>query len=100
MAGSATSPGPTSPSASRATNHGRSTDPVRHVPPPLARARGAPFQGTRMTRAIVTDIEGTTSSISFVRDVLFPYARRALRSEEHTSELQSRENLVCRLRLE
>ena len=29
-------------------------------------------------RAIVTDIEGTTSSISFVKDVLFPYARRAL----------------------
>lgn len=28
--------------------------------------------------AVVTDIEGTTSSISFVRDVLFPYARRAL----------------------
>ncbi len=25
-------------------------------------------------RAIVTDIEGTTSTISFVRDVLFPYA--------------------------
>lgn len=29
-------------------------------------------------RAIVTDIEGTTSSISFVKDVLFPYARRHL----------------------
>lgn len=29
-------------------------------------------------RAIVTDIEGTTSSMSFVHDVLFPYARRAL----------------------
>ena len=29
-------------------------------------------------RAIVTDIEGTTSSISFVRDVLFPYARKHL----------------------
>jgi len=29
-------------------------------------------------RAIVTDIEGTTSSISFVKEVLFPYARRAL----------------------
>jgi len=28
--------------------------------------------------AIVTDIEGTTSSISFVKDVLFPYARKAL----------------------
>lgn len=30
------------------------------------------------TRAILTDIEGTTSSISFVKDVLFPFARRAL----------------------
>lgn len=30
------------------------------------------------TRAILTDIEGTTSSISFVRDVLFPHARAAL----------------------
>jgi enolase-phosphatase E1 len=28
-----------------------------------------------MIRAIVTDIEGTTSSLSFVKDVLFPYAR-------------------------
>jgi enolase-phosphatase E1 len=27
---------------------------------------------------ILTDIEGTTSSISFIKDVLFPYARRAL----------------------
>ncbi len=30
------------------------------------------------TRAIVTDIEGTTSAISFVHDVLFPYASREL----------------------
>jgi len=28
--------------------------------------------------AILTDIEGTTSSISFVKDVLFPYARKRL----------------------
>ena len=28
-----------------------------------------------MIKAIVTDIEGTTSSITFVKDVLFPYAR-------------------------
>ena len=28
--------------------------------------------------AIVTDIEGTTSSIAFVKDVLFPYARQRL----------------------
>jgi enolase-phosphatase E1 len=33
-----------------------------------------------MTRAILTDIEGTTSSIRFVHDVLFPYAR------EHMAE--------------
>lgn len=31
-----------------------------------------------MVRAIVTDIEGTTSSLSFVKDVLFPYARQHL----------------------
>jgi enolase-phosphatase E1 len=30
------------------------------------------------TRAIVTDIEGTTSSIAFVTDVLFPYAKAHL----------------------
>lgn len=28
-----------------------------------------------MIRAILTDIEGTTSSLSFVKDVLFPYSR-------------------------
>jgi len=31
-----------------------------------------------MIKAIVTDIEGTTSSLSFVKDVLFPYARRRI----------------------
>lgn len=31
-----------------------------------------------MIKAIVTDIEGTTSSLSFVKDVLFPYARARL----------------------
>ncbi|MDH5655505.1 MAG: acireductone synthase [Spirochaetia bacterium] len=29
-----------------------------------------------MIRAVLTDIEGTTSSLSFVKDVLFPYARK------------------------
>jgi len=33
---------------------------------------------TMALKAIVTDIEGTTSSIHFVHEVLFPYARRAL----------------------
>jgi enolase-phosphatase E1 len=31
-----------------------------------------------MKPVVLTDIEGTTSSISFVKDVLFPYARRQL----------------------
>ena len=42
--------------------------------------------------AILTDIEGTTSSISFVKDVLFPYARRALPGfvREHGDEPEVR----------
>lgn len=31
-----------------------------------------------MIQAILTDIEGTTSSLSFVKDVLFPYARERM----------------------
>ena len=31
-----------------------------------------------MIHAVLTDIEGTTSSISFVKDVLFPFARQRL----------------------
>jgi len=31
-----------------------------------------------MIKAVVTDIEGTTTSISFVYDTLFPYARREM----------------------
>src|SRR5690606_13751782 len=36
--------------------------------------------------------------VAFVEDIFFGYIHK--RSEEHTSELQSRENLVCRLLLE
>ena len=45
-----------------------------------------------MKPVILTDIEGTTSSISFVRDVLFPYARRALPGfvREHGDEPEVR----------
>jgi enolase-phosphatase E1 len=31
-----------------------------------------------VVRAVLTDIEGTTSALSFVKDVLFPYARERL----------------------
>jgi len=45
-----------------------------------------------MVKAVVTDIEGTTSSISFVKEVLFPYAaahmESFLRNHWHTSEVQ------------
>lgn len=33
-----------------------------------------------MIRSIITDIEGTTSSLSFVKDILFPYASANLES--------------------
>jgi enolase-phosphatase E1 len=36
-----------------------------------------------MIRAILTDIEGTTSSIRFVHDVLFPYARKHMETFIH-----------------
>ncbi|PIF23203.1 MULTISPECIES: acireductone synthase [Pantoea] len=42
-----------------------------------------------MIRAIVTDIEGTTSDIQFVHSVLFPYARQHLAAfvrEKHADE--------------
>ncbi len=45
-----------------------------------------------MIRVILTDIEGTTSSISFVHEVLFPYAAEHMAEfirEEHQSSLQS-----------
>ncbi len=45
-----------------------------------------------MNTTILTDIEGTTSAISFVKDVLFPYARRELPRfvQDHGHEPQVR----------
>ena len=37
-------------------------------------------------RAVLTDIEGTTSSIDFVHQTLFPYAKKHLRSFLHAHE--------------
>lgn len=42
-----------------------------------------------MIKAIVTDIEGTTSSLSFVKDVLFPYARAHLPDFVRTHQQQA-----------
>ncbi|NJN46984.1 MAG: acireductone synthase [Candidatus Competibacteraceae bacterium] len=41
-----------------------------------------------MVRVILTDIEGTTSSLSFVKKVLFPYAREHLPEFVHTQGAQ------------
>ena len=53
-----------------------------------------------MIRAILTDIEGTTTSVSFVYDVLFPYARSHLGTflAAHAADPAVREQLgaVCR----
>src|SRR5690606_41832153 len=40
------------------------------------------------------------NNIKRANEILYKYKRILNRSEEHTSELQSRENLVCRLLLE
>ena len=53
-----------------------------------------------MIRAIVTDIEGTTSSLSFVKDILFPYARAHLpefvRAHAHDAAVQAQLDAVRR----
>lgn len=67
-------------------------------------------------KAIVTDIEGTTSSLSFVKDTLFPFAHRhlpdyiydnedevapildAVRKEENNTELSTEEVIDVMLR--
>lgn len=43
-----------------------------------------------MIKTIVTDIEGTTSSLSFVKDVLFPYARERMAAfiREHAADAE------------
>ncbi|HEX5057590.1 MAG TPA: acireductone synthase [Gammaproteobacteria bacterium] len=48
-----------------------------------------------MIEAVVTDIEGTTSSLSFVKDVLFPYARAHIR--RFVLENQQREEVQALL---
>jgi len=49
-----------------------------------------------MIRAILTDIEGTTSSLSFVKDVLFPYAREHLEGfvRSHAADTEVRRLLA------
>ena len=43
-----------------------------------------------MIKVVLTDVEGTTTSLSFVKDVLFPYARERMRSflNEHQQDAE------------
>src|SRR5690606_41230676 len=50
--------------------------------------------------SLVAVVKLITESTSAVQGIALIYSFSSLRSEEHTSELQSRENLVCRLLLE
>src|SRR2546430_10893069 len=61
----------------------------------------------RLTKAITFDMGGTTAKagaiVSGKADLAYEFeaaGRTYHRSEEHTSELQSQSNLVCRLLLE
>jgi len=51
-----------------------------------------------MVKAILTDIEGTTTSLAFVKDVLFPYARAHMasyvREHAHVPEVATQLQLV------
>jgi enolase-phosphatase E1 len=55
-----------------------------------------------MTKAILTDIEGTTTSIAFVHETLFPYARARLRKflKAHATDAVVRKELAEVSRLE
>src|SRR5690606_39758094 len=80
--------------------------------PPARRIIASQLQGSsggsgQLRRIFQRDLVGWMQCIE-MRDVAMAQVRRIeipvfqplLRSEEHTSELQSRENLVCRLLLE
>src|SRR5207302_10958928 len=75
---------------SHQARHARQGSAVRRVP---VRAHQAHSRGRSAARA---DDRGARPATRELSGLVLPRAR----SEEHTSELQSRENLVCRLLLE
>src|SRR2546429_4077176 len=58
------------------------------------------LSGAEIWMLIIALGEGPTSVITSVKPTSAPAKTAKLRSEEHTSELQSRLHLVCRLLLE
>src|SRR5260370_23206249 len=64
------------------------------------RPPGASILFARPTRSSVVPVIQLTPTPSFLASAGLPLLRPPTRSEEHTSELQSHLNLVCRLLLE
>src|SRR5436309_15627350 len=63
--------------------------------------RSTLFPYTTLFRSIFNGVSLGTFPVNFPRIIIFfRKISKNFRSEEHTSELQSRENLVCRLLLE
>src|SRR2546427_7132343 len=59
------------------------------------------FRSRAAANAICDEMRKNRYVLSYLpQSVPYSEARRLLRSEEHTSELQSQSNLVCRLLLE
>src|SRR5690606_28511878 len=73
---------------------------------PLAMALGRDISGrplvadlTKLVHLLIAGATGSGKSVC-LNSIITSFLYKATRSEEHTSELQSRENLVCRLLLE
>src|SRR5436309_7957973 len=62
--------------------------------------RYSPGASASVTSLARYDHKTMRSDAKYAIAFIAPARRRNVRSEEHTSELQSRENLVCRLLLE
>src|SRR6266511_6406161 len=92
-------PTPRAPGAER-VDHGTRIAEQRDVSKDLHPVLGADAHEELAVAAELTCAEGgLTVEVGDVREHFAPLARQQ-RSEEHTSEFQSRENLVCRLLLD
>src|SRR5690349_24058622 len=62
--------------------------------------RSTLFPYTTLFRSLFLEGQGEPPGLAAIRREIRTFGEEALRSEEHTSELQSRRDLVCRLLLE
>src|SRR3712207_8530481 len=72
----------------------------RPSPPPAPGGRHDEAHGGRVSQRLQRTLAQRRCTGGVCRSVDAPTRRAGIRSEEHTSELQSRQYLVCRLLLE